>query len=52
MVKFRQGRITASIFKEVVCKVSDDQKILHLLTLKTTKKICEPKESDFESKAT
>ena len=51
--KFRQGRITTSIIKETVCKVSDDQKILNPLKLKTiTKKVCEPKESDFKSKAT
>ena len=52
-IKFRQGRITASIFKEAFCKVSDDQNILNPLKLKTiTKKICETKESDFKSNAT
>ena len=33
--KFRQGRITESIFKESACKVSDDQKILNPLKLET-----------------
>ena len=41
--KFRQGRITESIFKESACKVSDDQKILNPLKLEiattTTTKI-------------
>ena len=51
--KFRQGRISASMFKGAVCKVSDDQKTFNSLKLKTiTKKICEPKEFDFKSKAT
>ena len=50
--KFRQGRITESIFKEALCEVSDYQKMLNPLKLKTiTKKLCEPKESDFKSKA-
>ena len=29
--KFRQGRISASMFKGAVCKVSDDQKTLNSL---------------------
>ena len=36
--KFRQGRITEPIFKEAVCEVSDYQKMLHPLKLKTTTK--------------
>ena len=34
--KFRQGRITESIFKESACKVSEDRKILNPLKLETS----------------
>ena len=43
--KFRYGRITASNFKEVICKVSDEFNVINPLKLKTIiSKICdEPK---------